>query len=122
MPNMNRKMVDRDQGFTDWDGCTLKQIQGYIADLILQYGDDAYVKYVQDPYSDDKYQHVFSVEPETDEEMAKRIAQEMKWENEAAKRELRQYQMLQAKFDPQYAKHLKGNDESTSIDGSVVSA
>ena len=108
MPNMNRKMVNRDQGSTSWDGCTLKQIQGYIADLIFQYGDDAYVEYVREPYTDDKSQHVFSVEPETDEEMAKRIAQETKWEEDAERAQLAQYQMLQAKFDPQYAKHLKG--------------
>lgn len=108
MPNMNRKMVSRDQGSTDWNGCTLKQIQGYVTDLISQYGDDAYVEYVRAPYSDDKYQHLFSVEPETDEEMAKRIALETKWEAESAERELKQYQMLQAKFDPQYAQYLKG--------------
>ena len=75
-------------------GEALEKIQG----LIETYGEDAEIDTYTPAYSDGEYLGVYIKRPETDREMARRIASEEENEAWCAKREAAEYERLKKKF------------------------
>jgi hypothetical protein len=59
---------------------TLKSALSQIQGLIAQYGEDAEINPYSPDYTDSEYLGVYIMRPETDEEMAARIANEEIWD------------------------------------------
>lgn len=96
--NRERAQVERHKTDLDLEYDTLGQALATIHRLITTHGADARLKKYQASYSDSEYLGVYVLEPETDKEMARRIAQEEKWETEQAERDRRDYERLKVKL------------------------
>ena len=94
-----RKLVDEAATSFYVEDHTLGEIYETVKELIEDYGKDARVMYYYpDRYSDSKYLYVFRKRPETDEEMAKRLAYEAKMAADREEYERREFERLSAKF------------------------
>lgn len=82
---------------------SLKEILEITASKIEIYGEDAFVELTTEPYDDTVRAFIFKMIPETDEEMDKRIAQELVWEKQHKERQdkldAEEYARLKAKFE-----------------------
>jgi cell fate regulator YaaT (PSP1 superfamily) len=98
--NYERKMVPNEKTSVDFEYDTLEQVLKTVEKLIQQYGKDAKIISRTEPYSnsDRKYMCIYTDEPETDEEMAKRIAYEEKYAKIAEERDAAEFKRLQEKF------------------------
>ena len=93
-----RKMVSREVSTLDVDYRSLGSLLEDIQNLISQYGAEAQVEKRPYSYSDGEYVAVLAVLPETDEEMARRIAKEEHWQAQQALRDRAEFERLKAKF------------------------
>ena len=77
MVDRTRKTIRAYTGYdVDIDGGTLKDAMAEIQYLIETYGEDAEIDTYTPAYSDSEYLGIYAKRPETDEEMANRIADE----------------------------------------------
>ena len=76
--NYERKIVAKEQTYVDFDRDTLEEVLEKVNTLITEYGKDAKIQSQRDRYSDSDREtmYIFIDEPETDKEMAARIAKE----------------------------------------------
>jgi hypothetical protein len=92
--NRERKMVGKEMTTLSFAYCTLgdvlKQVQGYVE----AYGADAYIDRHCYAYEDQEYDFVMMKVPETDKEMATRIAQEEQWDKDCQERDKANYERL----------------------------
>ena len=81
---------------------SLKEILEITASKIEIYGEDAFVELTTEPNGSVRA-FIFKMIPETDEEMDKRIAQELVWEKQHKERQdkldAEEYARLKAKFE-----------------------
>lgn len=103
--NLERLMISKRQDtlFDRWSQITLKDVLEITAHKIEIYGEDAFLELTTEPYDDTIRAYIFKMVPETDDEMATRIVQELKWEKEHKDREdkkdAEEYARLKAKFE-----------------------
>jgi hypothetical protein len=97
MVNRERLMVSKRMESLDLDCSTLGSALETIQCLIDKYGPDAMICEYED-YSDNKYLAVSVKVPETDEEMARRIREEERWEADKTARDRAEFERLKAKF------------------------
>lgn len=93
-----RKMVSREVSTLDVSYTSLGSLLEDIQHLISQYGAEARVETTPHSYSDGEYVAVLADLPETDEEMAHRVAKEEHWEAQQALRDRAEFERLKAKF------------------------
>jgi len=93
-----RKMVSREVSTLDVGYRSLGSLLEDIQNLISQYGAEARVEKRPYSYSDGEYVAVLAVLPETDKEMAHRIAKEEHWQAQQALRDRAEFERLKAKF------------------------
>lgn len=98
MANLNRIMVQREKEDAYLEDKTLVKALERLQYLIKQFGPDATVENVCPQYCDDKRLIVYTMEPETDEEMDKRIKREQRYLVDTADRERREFERLSLKF------------------------
>jgi hypothetical protein len=98
--NYERKMVSKEMESFSIDYSTLEDILAMTKRMIKEYGKTAkiYMRCEQYSDSDKEYPYVYMEVPETDEAMAKRIANEEEWSRCDDEREAAEYKRLQAKF------------------------
>lgn len=96
--NPARKMVNTEQETVYVDGHSLKQVAAMISKYIETYGEDATLDYCQYQYEDGKYLALFSQVPESDEQLAARIAQEAVWAEREAANKRATYERLKKEF------------------------
>lgn len=98
--NYERGMRSRNKATVYLEGDTLAKGIAYLQELAEQYGMDATLGLTCEQYSDSdkEYLRVFTQEPETDAEMAKRIADEEEWSRRDDERDAADYKRLQEKF------------------------
>lgn len=92
--NHERLVLPKCKEDLDLDYKTLSEVSKLIQDLIAEYGSSALI-YEQRP----GHLGVYVQEPETDKEMAERIAEEEKYAARKLEVERRQYEELRAKFE-----------------------
>lgn len=103
--NLERLMVSKMQDtlFDRWSTVTLKEVMELAASKIELYGEDATVELTTEEYDDTVRAYIFKMIPETDDEMEKRIKNELVWEKEYKDREdkkdAEEYARLKAKFE-----------------------
>ena len=95
--NRERKMVAREQTYVSFEYDTLETVLKQVKQLIKDYGPNAKIISRCEPYSDSDKEnmYVYVDKPETDKEMAERIAQEEKWEKDCQERDKANYERLQ---------------------------
>lgn len=100
MVNKKRKIISVEKESADLD-TTLKNALARIQDLIKKYGEDAVLENISDMYDDSGTTSlkVFAKEPETDEQMKKRIELEVQFEQSKEKRDEEEFQRLKNKFE-----------------------
>jgi hypothetical protein len=98
--NRERKMKSVEQTELDCDGYTLGELSGLVEKLTEQYGADARIESCTRQYSDGTYLGIFTVRPETDDEMADRIVKEEGWDADRKSHERREFERLKAQFEP----------------------
>ena len=92
--NRERLVLPRCKEDLDLDYKTLDEVSKLIQDLIVEYGSSAVI------YEERRgHLGVYVQEPETDKEMAERIAEEEKYAARKLEVERRQYEELRAKFE-----------------------
>lgn len=98
--NRERKMVPKQHDCLDFEYDTLEAVLEQVKRLIEHHGKDATIQSHSDRYgnSDKEYMYVYTMLPETDSEMAVRIAYEEKWAKEDEAREKAEFKRLQEKF------------------------
>jgi len=98
--NYERKIVAKQQTSVDFECNTLEDVLNKVKRLIEEYGNDAQIMGQCEPYSDSDREtlYVFKDEPETDEELARRIAHEEKYAKIAEERDAAEFKRLQEKF------------------------
>ena len=97
--NRERKMVPVEVTQLYIDGETIKQIIARLQDMALSYGEDAVINKEVEPYSDGAtYLGVFVNQPESDEVMTARIAQEEMWAKRHADSRRAAYEALKREF------------------------
>ena len=97
--NRERKMIKAHTGSdVDIKYRTLKVALEHIQYLISEYGEDAEITTYQEQWSDREYLGVYIKRLETDEEMARRIAEEKRWDAQQARRDREEFERLKAKF------------------------
>jgi hypothetical protein len=96
--NRERKMVDVEVGSLSLNYSTLEDAKKQINYLIEHFGPSAEIHQEQYPYSDSSHLAVYAKRPETDIQMARRIADEERWELEREKRDREEFDRLQKKF------------------------
>ena len=97
MANLERKTVREEicSIYIETDAKSLiEELQGYIA----KYGDSVYLDKQYYQYENGEYIAAFYERPETDEEMAKRIAQETETREMYEARDRAAYERLKAKY------------------------
>jgi hypothetical protein len=97
MAYRNRMMFPKRMESLDLDCSTLSSALETIQCLIDKYGPDATICEYEDHYSV-KYLAVYVKVPETDQEMAKRIREEERWEADKTARDRVEFERLKAKF------------------------
>ena len=95
--NRERMMSLRRMGTLDLEYSTLIDALDTIQCLIDKYGPDAMICEYDADYSDNKYLAVSVKVPETDQEMARRIKEEERWEAEKTARDRVEFERLKAK-------------------------
>ena len=98
--NYERKMVSREKTSIDFEYDTLELVLKTVNRLIQEYGKDAKIMSRCEPYSssDRKYMYIYVDEPETDKEMATRIAHEEKYAKLKEDNDAAEFERLQKKF------------------------
>ena len=96
--NRERKMVQARAYYLDLDYETLADARKEIDRLIAEYGETAVIKTYQESWDDTDRLGVFVDRAETDDEMAKRIAQEERYEKDQAEWDRREFDRLKAKL------------------------
>ncbi len=98
--NYERKMVSKEHTSIDFECYTLEEVLNNVKMLIEEYGNDAQIMGKCDPYSDSDKEtmYVCKDEPESDEEMARRIAWEENYSKSAEERDAAEFKRLQEKF------------------------
>lgn len=98
--NYTRIMKAREQSTLYLDGYTLEDAVAELERMIAMYSKDAMLNLRQEPYSysDKEYLAVYTSEPETDEEMTKRIAIEEKYAKMDEDRDAADFKRLSEKF------------------------
>lgn len=98
--NYERKMVSNEKTSVDFEYDTLEMVLKKVEKLIQEYGKDAKIMCHSEPYSDSDKEHmyVYGDGPETDKQMANRIAQEEKSAKFFEERDAAEYKRLQEKF------------------------
>ena len=82
------------------EGYTLKEVLESVNDLIKRYGENAEVDYTtKSTWDDNQYLYVFSVRPETDDEMKNRIKSEEYRQKMREVLEKKEYERLKKKFE-----------------------
>lgn len=98
--NYERKTVQAYSGSeVDINYGSLKSALTVIQKLIAQYGEDAEIRTYSPDYSDGEYLGVYIMRPETDGEMARRIAEEKQREAWQAVRDREEFARLKKLFD-----------------------
>jgi hypothetical protein len=92
--NRNRKMINTEQVGAYFDGLSLKQVKERVDELIADFGEDASVEWHSYAYDDNRYLYVFKEIPETDEQMAARIAKEESWDASRQEYERKEFERL----------------------------
>ena len=95
-----RQSVYREVDTFDFEDATLATILATVQSLIVSYGSDAVIRCEREAYSnsDRTYPRVYIQDPETDEEMAKRISYNEKYTKISLENEKSEYERLKAKF------------------------
>lgn len=88
-----RKLVAEMQETLDLD-TTVLALRSQLDIALDLYGRDAYIEKYSYPYEDTERYAIFMKVPETDEQMAKRIAQELMWEATRLQREKQEFERL----------------------------
>jgi siroheme synthase (precorrin-2 oxidase/ferrochelatase) len=98
--NRERILRSREKETVYLDSCTLGEAVEQLKKLVQTYGEKATLDSTCEQYSDSdkEYLRVFVDEPETDDEMNARIAQEERYAAMAENRDRREFERLQAKF------------------------
>jgi hypothetical protein len=98
--NYGRKMVTKEQTSVNFEYDTLETVLKEVKRLIKDYGKDAKIMMRRTEYSDSdkEYMYLYKDEPETDEAMAKRIADEEECTRRDDERDAAEFKRLQAKF------------------------
>ena len=98
--NYERKVVPKEKTSIDFVYDTLERVLKKVEQLIQEYGKDAKIMCHCEPYSDSarEYMYIYVNEPETDKEMANRIAQEEKSAKYFEERDAAEFKRLQEKF------------------------
>ena len=98
--NLNRKIISTEACSLNIEYETLASAVAKLQEYINLYGADATISMHCEQYSnsDTEYMYVMIDVPETDAQMAARIAQESEQERQPDARELAQYKRLQEKF------------------------
>jgi hypothetical protein len=91
-------MVSKEVGLLYVSGSTLDDVLRRVQQLIRNHGGNATVNFTCHPYSDGEYVGVFAEFPESDEEMATRLAQEQHYQMLQEQNDLEEYHRLRAKF------------------------
>ena len=99
MVDRSRKMVRKVVTSIDIRYDTLGDALKTIQRLIDTYGPDATIDMYSYPYEDSESLHVFAMQPETDKEMAQRIAQEEQWAKRQEEQDLKEFERLKKKFE-----------------------
>ena len=94
--NRERKMVQARVYYLDLEYNTLADARMEIDRLIAEYGETALLKTYHEAWDDTDRLGVFVDRAETDDEMAKRIAQEEYYAAQQAERDRREYDRLKA--------------------------
>lgn len=94
-----KRMLDRVKEHFDIDGDTLQKVLERVTRLITEYGPEATIDKQTYQYDDGHYLAVFVKEPETDEELQRRVASELKYAQRASQYEAAEYLRLKAKFE-----------------------
>lgn len=98
MANLNRLMVQREKEEASLEDLTLVKALVRLQNLIKLHGPGAVLENVCPRYSDERRLIVYALEPETDEEMDKRILREQQAEISLANRERLEFERLSLKF------------------------
>lgn len=99
--NYNRKIVPKEQTYiSSFEYDTLETVLAEVKRLIKEYGKDAKIMMKGNPYSnsDKESMYLYKDEPETDAEMATRIAKEEKWKQDCDERDAADYKRLSEKY------------------------
>jgi hypothetical protein len=98
--NYERILRSREKETVWLDGCTLAGAIEQLKLLVKTYGEKATLDSTCEKYSDSdkEYLRVFTMEPETDDEMNARIAQEDRYAAIREDHDRREFERLQAKF------------------------
>lgn len=98
MVDRTRKTVNKQVGCgVDFDDYSLQNILDAVTRAIKEYGPNATHSSYHE-YDGELYHGIFKDVPETDEEMAKRITAEEKWEAAQDALDLKELKRLQKKF------------------------
>ena len=93
--NHNRKMLNTEQESAYFDGLSLKQLKVRVDELIIAYGEDASIGWHTYAYDDNRHLYIFKEIPETDDQMASRIAKEEEWDVNRKDYDRREFERLQ---------------------------
>jgi len=98
--NYERKMVSKEKTSIHFEWNTLEDVLNKVEMLIKKYGKDAQIMGKCEPYSDSDRETLYVVkdEPETDEELARRIAREENYAKFEEQRDAAEFKRLQEKF------------------------
>ena len=94
----NRKMIEVEYTSIDFEYNTLDEAIERLQKYREELGGDAYFDTRHYSYNDDTYLAIMTKRPETDAEMAKRIAQEEHYAAQQEERDRQDYERLQKKF------------------------
>jgi len=96
--NRERLLVPKQNSTLRLEYRTLEQILEEVKECIEHYGKDAYISKHSYDYEETEYYFIMTKEPETDEQMQKRIAREEAWERSSNEQDAADYKRLQEKF------------------------
>ena len=96
--NRERKMIEVEYTSIDFEYNTLDEAIERLQKYREELGGDAFFDTRHCSYNDDTYLAIMTKRPETDAEMAKRIAQEEHYAAQQEERDRQDYERLQKKF------------------------
>lgn len=100
MVDRTRKLVPRRKSSLDFEYDSLETALRKITQAIEDYGKDATIKPYNEPYdtSNKQYLGIYAMDPETDEELKRRIDNEERHEKAREKHEKAEFERLRKKF------------------------
>lgn len=96
--NRERKMIEDEYTSIDFEYNTLDEAINRLQKYRKELGGDARFSIRQHEYSDNTYLALITTRPETDAEMAKRIANEERWAAQREQQERETFERLAKKF------------------------